>query len=87
MAMVWIPPLIQNLTKGQNRLSIPGDTVQDLIIEMEKTYPGIALRLCQDGNIRPGIAVVVDSVVSSTGLRHRLSESSEVHFLPAISGG
>jgi molybdopterin converting factor small subunit len=66
---------------------VRGDTVSDLIVEMDKNYPGIALRLCQDGSIRPGIAVVVDSVVSTRGLRHSVSESSEVHFLPAISGG
>jgi molybdopterin synthase sulfur carrier subunit len=87
MATVWIPPLLQDVTDGKNRLLVRGDTVSDLIVEMDKTYPGIALRLCQEGSIRPGIAVVVDSMVSNRGLRHPVSESSEVHFLPAISGG
>jgi hypothetical protein len=31
--------------------------------------------------------VVVDGRVSNQRLRHRLIESSEVHFLPAIGGG
>ena len=87
MATVWIPPLLQDLTNGQNRLSVPGETVRDLVAELEKDYPGISERLCQDGSIRPGIAIVVDSAISNIGLRHRLSETSEVYFLPAISGG
>ncbi len=32
------------------------------------------------------MTVIVDGVVSSQRLRQRLTASSEVHFLPAISG-
>lgn len=87
MATVWIPPLLHDLTAGNARLSVPGATVREVIAELEKQYPGITARLCEDGRIRPGISVVVDSIVSRAGLRHRLSETSEVHFVPAISGG
>ena len=87
MATVFIPPLLRSLTDGQSRLSIPGDSVRDLIAELDRCYPGIETRLCEDGRIRPGMSVIVDSVVSTVGLRHHLSEASEVHFLPAISGG
>jgi sulfur-carrier protein len=84
---VFIPPLLTGLTGGQTRLSVPGSSVQEVIDELEARFPGIAERLCEDGRIRPGMAVAVDSVVSTIGLRHHLSETSEVHFLPAISGG
>lgn len=87
MATVWIPPLLQDLTHGDTRLSVPGSTVREVVTELEQRYPGIAQRLCEDGRIRPGISVVVDSFVSTVGLRHRLTESSEIHFVPALSGG
>ena len=87
MPTVWIPPLLQHLTDGQRILTVPGETILELISELEKDYPGIQDRLCEDGRLRPGISITVDSVVSNIGLRHRLSEMSEVHFLPAISGG
>jgi molybdopterin synthase sulfur carrier subunit len=87
MATVFIPPLLRELTGGQARLSVPGESVQAVIVELEKQYPGIKGRLCVDGRLRPGMAVFVDSQASSAGLRHRLSGDSEVHFLPAISGG
>lgn len=87
MAIVFIPPLLRDLTGGQTRVSVPGNSVRDIVAELETRFPGIAERLCEDGRMRPGIAVVVDSEVSTASLHHCLSEASEVHFLPAISGG
>jgi len=58
-----------------------------VIAQLEKAYPGIEARLCEGGRLRSNISVVVDSQVSSQRLRHELTETSEVHFLPAISGG
>ena len=87
MAFVFIPPLLRHLTGGQTRLSVPGDTVREVIAELEMRFPGITERLCEGGQLRPGMSVVVDNMVSTAGLRQRLTETSEVHFLPAISGG
>ena len=87
MATVFIPPLIRDLTGGQTRVIIAANSVREVITQLEARYPGITGRLCQNGSIRPGMAVVVDSEVSTVGLRHRLGDTSEVHFLPAISGG
>ncbi len=87
MAVVIIPPLLRDLTGGQTSVSVPGDSVREVITELELRFPGIAERLCEDGRIRPGMAVAVDSIVSTVGMRHHLSEKSEVHFLPALSGG
>ena len=87
MATVFIPPLIRDLTGGQTKVSIPGESVQEVIDELETRFPGISGRLCEDGRIRPGMSVFVDNEISTLGLRQRLSGDSEVHFLPAISGG
>ena len=87
MATVFIPPLIRDLTGGQTKVSIPGESVQEVIAELETRFPGISGRLCEDGRIRPGMSVFVDNEISTIGLRQRLSGDSEVHFLPAISGG
>ena len=87
MALVWIPSLLRDLTGGEAQVTVPGETVRQLITSLEKTYPGVKARLCEEGQLRPNIAVVVDGQVSSQRLRHRLTETSEVHFLPAISGG
>ena len=87
MAQVWIPALLRDLADGQQTLRISGETVAQLIENLEARFPGIKLRLCEDGRLRPGFSVSVDGEVSPLGLRQRLQENSEVHFLPAISGG
>lgn len=87
MAEVWIPALLLDLTGGQQRVKISADTVRQVVNELENRYPGIKARLLEGDRLRPGIALVVDGDVSSQGLRHRLSENSEVHFMPALSGG
>ena len=42
---------------GQTRLSIPGESVKEVIVELETRFPGISGRLCVDGRLRPGMAV------------------------------
>jgi len=87
MAVVWIPALLRDLTDGQAQVTVPGETVRQVIAQLEKAYPGIEARLCEEGRLRSNISVVVDGRVSSQRQRHKLTETSEVHFLPAISGG
>lgn len=87
MPVVWIPALLRDLTGEQEELTVPGETVRQLIEHLNERYPGIEARLCQEGRVRPNITVIVDGVVSRQRLRHRLTETSEVHFVPAISGG
>ena len=66
-----------------------GDTVRQVIENLETLHPGIKERLYdEDGDrLRPSIALVVDGHTSTLKLRHRLKESSEVHFVISISGG
>jgi molybdopterin converting factor small subunit len=84
---VWIPSLLRQLTNGQKSIYIQGDTVRQVIENLEITYPGIKERLCDEDRLRPSISIVVDGQTSTLKLRHRLRESSEVHFVIAISGG
>jgi molybdopterin synthase sulfur carrier subunit len=92
VAIVWIPALYRDLTGGDEKATVPGDTVREVIENLEARYPGVRARLYRDSDerLRPGVAVVVDGVVirgQSRALREPLTETSEVHFLPAISGG
>jgi molybdopterin synthase sulfur carrier subunit len=87
MPVVWIPPLLRELTGGQEIVSAPGKTVRQVIDSMEEAYPGIRARLCEGDRLRPSLSVVVDGAVSQRGLGHPLDEASEVHFVPAVSGG
>ena len=87
MASVWIPSLLRDLTGGVQEIAIVASTVNELVDALEARYPGIRDRLCEDDRIRPNIAVVVDGRRSARGLRQAIEPNSEVHFIPAISGG
>lgn len=87
MATVWIPSLLRGLTGGLSEVQARGLTVREVIDDLETRYPGLKARLLEDERLKPNIALVVDGVTSREGLRHPLSDTSEVHFVPAMSGG
>lgn len=87
MAVVWIPPLLRDLTAGQETVTVEGATVRQIIDALDRLYPGMKARLCDEQGLRPGVAVAVDTQVARLGLLQPVAEKSEVHFLPAIAGG
>lgn len=87
MAVVFVPALLRDLTGGVDSVTLPGQTVREVIEQLDDRCPGVKARLMTGDQLRPDIAVVVDGAVTRRRLRHRLEENSEVHFLPAISGG
>lgn len=87
LPVVGIPSLLRDLTNGQRSLAVEGDTIRDVIDNLDKLYPGLKERLCDGDRLRPSIAIVVDGHSSTLKLRERLQESSEVHFVISISGG
>ena len=87
MPIVSIPALMQNLTYGAEKVKVDGTTLREVIDNLEAIYPGFKARLCDGNRIRPNIAVYIDGVISREGMRQPVSEETEIHFLPAISGG
>jgi molybdopterin synthase sulfur carrier subunit len=87
MATVWIPALLRNLTQSQETVPVAGGSVGQIIDNLDALYPGIKDRLCEGGELRRGIAVAVDAQLGQASLAQPVSENSEVHFVPAISGG
>ncbi len=87
MPVIFVPPSLRDLTGGHEQVIVPGSTVREALASLEERCPGVQDRLLEDGRLRPGIAVAVDGVVTRQWLRHPLKETSEVHFLPALSGG
>jgi molybdopterin synthase sulfur carrier subunit len=87
MAVVWIPSLLQSLTGGTENLIVSGGTVGEIIDNLEARFPGVKERLVEGDEIRPHIAVAIDGDVSPEGLEQAVKDSSELHFIPALSGG
>ena len=89
MPDVWLPPRLQRLTGGQQVVQIAGETVRQLIDNLESAYPGLKAELYdeQEDMVMPGMAVIIDGETSQLGLLERVPAQSEVHFLPALGGG
>ena len=79
-----LPPLFRDLPR---RVEVDAATVDEAIEQLDARWPGLRDRLCDANGLRPGVAVAVDTQVATLGLRQPVGEHSEIHFLPAISGG
>ena len=84
---VFIPPPHRELTGGQAVVEVAGGTVGEVVAALEERFPGIGARLVAAGELRPGIAVAIDGVLSPRGLRQRLGAPCEIHFVRAMGGG
>ena len=87
MALIFIPSLMQNLSNGEQRVVVEGKNVRQIIESLDQKYPGYQDRLVEDGRVKPNISVAIDGEITPLGMIEKVSEESEVHFLPAISGG
>ena len=88
MVSVWIPALLRDLTKNQEKVKVKGESLRALIDNLDSLYPGIKKRLVTDDDIlRTDISFLVNGEISYKGLRQKLNESDEVYFVPVIAGG
>jgi len=79
---------MQKLTAGQQQVEVEGaTTVREVVAALDARYPGFKERVLDGDRIKTEIAVAVDGEVVAAGLRAKVGPESEVHFLPAISGG
>lgn len=87
MPVVWIPSLMRALTDQQEQVEVAGETLREVVENLECRYPGIRGRVIEDDRIKPGLAVSVNGEITNEGLRARVAETDEIHFVIAISGG
>lgn len=87
---VIIPTPLRSLTGGTGEVEADGRTLSELIDDLERRYPGIKERLCEEtGQVRRFINVYIDKedVRFLNGLETEISDGTEVSILPAIAGG
>ena len=89
-AKVRIPAPLRKLTQDQAVVEVDGKTVQDLLNSLEKNYPGLKERICDEsGQIRRFVNVFVngEDIRFKEGPKTAVSEGAEVSIIPAIAGG
>lgn len=87
---VRIPTPLQKLTQGKAEVEAEGKDIRELIENLEKIFPGIKERLCDEkGNVRRFINIYVNEEdVRFLKLdKTSLKDGDEVSIIPAIAGG
>jgi molybdopterin converting factor small subunit len=86
LATVYLPSTLRPLAGGASTSPAAGATLRDVLDDLERQHPGIRERILDETGIRPDVMIAVGSD-EVRDLNAPVGESSEVHILPAISGG
>ena len=87
---VRIPTPLQKLTREQAEVSVSAGSIRDLIDELDRNYPGVKSRICDEsGNIRRFVNVFLneEDIRFLDKEKTSLKDGDEVSIVPAIAGG
>lgn len=87
---VTIPTPLRRFTSDDASIEVNGQTITDILDELDQRYPGLRARLCEDsGRLRRFFNVYVDGedVRFLDDLDTKVPDGAEVAIIPAISGG
>lgn len=89
-AKVRIPAPLRKLTQDKAVVEVDGKTIQDVLNSLEKNYPGLKERICDEsGQIRRFVNVFIngEDIRFKDGAKTAVAEGAEVSIIPAIAGG
>ena len=81
MTAVVIPNGLRSLCDGQRRVEVTAASVRGVLNALEARFPGFREALGEN------VAVAIDGEVFQDPLYEAVAPDSELHFLPALSGG
>jgi MoaD family protein len=87
---VRIPTILRSYTGGAKSVEGSGDTLADLLTDLDTRHAGIRARLITDeGTLHRFVNIYVndEDVRFSGGLDAKLSDGDNVTILPAVAGG
>jgi len=87
---VKIPTPLRRVTGGASQVNGAGNTIGELITDLERQFPGMRERLCDEtGALRRFVNVFVgdEDIRFLEGLDTVLSDDAQVSIIPAVAGG
>jgi sulfur-carrier protein len=90
MPTVRIPTPLRKLTNGKEEVAAAGANVGALIADLERQYPGIKERICDDsGQVRRFVNIFQndEDIRFLQNLDTPVKDSDEISIVPAIAGG
>ena len=84
---VTLPTPLVDYTGGLREVNASGNTLADLLRDLDRQYPGIRFRMIDEqGQIRAHIKLFVNAELERS-LESRLIEQDRVIIVAALSGG
>jgi len=87
---VRVPTPLRKFTNGADEVSVQGETVRGVVEDLERKFPGIKERICDEtGKIRRFVNVYVngDDIRFLQNMETSLKEGDAISIVPAIAGG
>ena len=86
---VKIPTILRTYTGGEKSVPAEGDTLTELIDNLEANHPGLKDRLLDGADLRRFVNVYIndEDVRFIGGLDATLADGDQVVVLPAVAGG
>lgn len=87
---VRIPTPLRAVAKGNADVQAKGDTIEDVIGDLERQFPGLRERLVDEsGELRRFINIYVnqEDIRFLQAKKTALKDGDEVSIVPAIAGG
>jgi sulfur-carrier protein len=87
---VRIPTILRTYTAGAAEVTVPGDTLGEVVDALEAAHPGLRDRvLDESGKLRRFVNVYVDDddVRFAEGLATPTKDGAKVSIIPAVAGG
>ena len=88
--VVRIPTPLRRVTNGDDKASVDGENLSEIINDLESQYPGIKERLCDENEeLRHFVNIYIngEDVRFLDGLQTNVSEGDEISIVPAVAGG
>ena len=87
---VTIPTPLRNITGNQETVTVEGETINALLTNLDKAFPGIGERLLDDkGNVRRFVNIYVngEDIRFLQDKETPVKPTDEISIVPAIAGG
>lgn len=86
---VRVPTILRTYTGGEKVVAANGASLQEVVADLDSSYPGIAERLIDDSGLRRFVNVYIndEDVRFLGGLATEVSDGDSVTILPAVAGG
>ena len=87
---VRIPTPLRKLTQDKDTVQSAGQTIHEIVENLEKQYPGLKERLCDErGELRRFVNIYLndEDIRFAQGKATPVKDGDEISIIPAIAGG